>query len=489
MKNNEAKTYRHVNHADDEPIGTAARRTKPWVRRGVLAACLCFALAVVFLLMLPGCGKTPDPADKEQFIAARAEYPETPLYPQDEDGDFGSPKSREQFEAWRQARETRLALAGSYQGALDAFLKGSIPQFLGGAAGENRVYSPLNVYLAMGMLAEITDGESRQQILDAMGADSIGTLRARVSALWKANYQNDGATTCLLAGSFWLRDGMSYLQPTLDDLARYYYASSFRGSMGSEDYNAALQAWLNEQTGGLLADQVKDIKLNPDTVIALATAIYFKAAWADEFDKDATAPDVFHAPAGDVTCDFMHSSDSGVVFFGDGFTAVYKGMRNGESGMWFVLPDEGVAPEDLLDGRFTEFLLAEKRVESDPRYWADQEHYIVHLALPKFDAVSDLDLRDGMKALGITDVFNPDVSDFSPLTGERDQLFVSRARHDARVKVDEEGVEAAAFTVIAVDCCGVDVSPEYEFTLDRPFLFAVTGADGLPLFVGTVNNP
>jgi hypothetical protein len=27
-----------------------------------------------------------------------------------------------------------------------------------------------------------------------------------------------------------------------------------------------------------------------------------------------------------------------------------------------------------------------------------------------------------------------------------------------------------------------------EFTLDEPFLFAITGADGLPLFAGIVNQ-
>ena len=494
MKNNGAKMYRDINHVDDDLIEAAQAkptscRTKPWVRWSALAACLCFIAAGVFTILLQGGGKTPDPTISEQFIAARALYPEAPLYPQSEDGGFGSIESREQFEAWWQARETRLALTGSYQDALDPFLRDTIPQFLGGAAGQNRVYSPLNVYLAMGMLAEITDGQSRQQILDVMGADSIGTLRSRVSALWNANYQNDGATTCLLAGSFWLRDDMGYLQPTLDALAQYYYASSFRGEMGSKDYNAALQAWLNEQTGGLLADQVKDVELNPDTVIALATAIYFKAAWADEFNKNATTSDPFHAPNGDVMCDFMHSSDGGVIFFGNGFTAYCKPMKNGDSNMWFLLPDEGVTPEELLDGRFTEFLLAAKWDESAQRYWADQGRYIVNLSLPKFDVSSDLDLREGLKALGITDVFKPDASDFSPLTDELNHLFVSKAQHDARVKVDEEGVEAAAFTVIAVDAAGLDVSPEYDFNLDRPFLFAVTGADNLPLFTGIVNNP
>ena len=28
-----------------------------------------------------------------------------------------------------------------------------------------------------------------------------------------------------------------------------------------------------------------------------------------------------------------------------------------------------------------------------------------------------------------------------------------------------------------------------DFTLDRPFVFAITGEDGLPLFVGVVHKP
>ncbi len=499
MNENGKKLYDGITHVDDELIEEAQaappkRRSRIWVKWGALAACLCFAVMGALLFMLPGRGadsdgvnsnlsggKTPTAVTEgaqERFIAARAEYPERAAYPSD--------MSADDFGAWSDDQTDRLNRAAACRGALDAFLKGSIPRFLGGAAGENKVYSPLNVYLALGMLAEITDGESRQQILDAMGADSIEALRARVGAVWNASYQDDGVTTCLLAGSLWLRDDMGYLQPTLDSLAENYYASAFRGPMGSGDYDAALQAWLNEQTGGLLKEYADGETLDPNTVIALATTIYFKAGWAEEFAEGATAPDVFHAPAGDVRCDFMHKTSYGTLYRGDGFTAVSKDMRNGDAHMWFILPDEGAAPEDLLDGRFTEFLLAEKLGDDD---WTDKTDGLIALSMPKFDVSSYTDLIPGMVAMGITDVFDPYISDFTPLTDQADQLCVSEASHAARVKVDEEGVEAAAYTIIDVKATGIFMGEEIPFTLDRPFLFAVTGADGLPLFTGIVNRP
>lgn len=493
---NEKKLYDGITHIDDDLIeeaqsAPARRRKSPWAKWGAMAACLCLVAAGALALLLHGGShgglpggpedpitSTPPDASPAHFVAAQAEYPDRVAYPKD-----GEP-----YDNWWDDAQTRRDLMDDYRGTLDDFLTGSIPAFLGGAAGENKVYSPLNVYLAFGMLAEITDGQSRQQILDAMGADSIDTLRARVGALWNANYQNDGITTCLLAGSLWLRDDMGYLQPALDSLAKNYYASSYRGAMGTPDYNAALQAWLNEQTGGLLKEQAAGVELDPSTVIALATAIYFKAGWADEFSKNATAPDTFHTAKGDVECDFMHSTDDGALYRGDGFTAASKLMRNG-SAMWFVLPDEGTAPEALLDGRFTQFLLAEKDDDTAGNYWADQRDGLINLSLPKFDVVSDTDLIPGMQALGIKDVFDWSISDFTPLTDEADDLYVSEARHAARVKVDEEGVEAAAYTVIDVKATGMLMGDEIDFTLDRPFLFAVTGEDGLPLFTGVVNRP
>ena len=86
------------------------------------------------------------------------------------------------------------------------------------------------------------------------------------------------------------------------------------------------------------------------------------------------------------------------------------------------------------------------------------------------------------------DIFDGEASDFSPLTAESEGIFVSEVKHDVRIMADEEGVSAAAYTVIMMDGSSADPE-EIEITLNRPFLFAVKGRDGLPLFVGCVNQP
>ncbi len=111
-------------------------------------------------------------------------------------------------------------------------------------------------------------------------------------------------------------------------------------------------------------------------------------------------------------------------------------------------------------------------------------------SLPKFDVVNEMDLIEGMKAMGVTDIFDSTVSDFTPMT-DTPMLYVSQISHAARVTIDEKGCTAAAFAVINIGPGGMP-SPELDeidFVLDRPFLFIVSSRDNLPLFAGVVNEP
>ena len=111
-------------------------------------------------------------------------------------------------------------------------------------------------------------------------------------------------------------------------------------------------------------------------------------------------------------------------------------------------------------------------------------------SVPKFDVNSDLELTDTLKMLGVTDAFDDTRADFSPLADFDEPAAVTQVQHAARVKIDEEGCEAAAFTAIMANATSAmpEDLPVVEMELDRPFAFAITGADGLPLFVGTVNT-
>ncbi|MCD7917047.1 MAG: hypothetical protein LUF84_01055 [Clostridiales bacterium] len=408
-------------------------------------------------------------------LLASAQYPETVDFPDEDHWDDDA------YDAWRALRQERLACAEDYPEDYNDFVSATMAQFLTTANGENAAYSPLNIYLALAMLAETTGGNSQAQILTLLGVDSLETLRTQANALWKGNYCDDGTVTSLLASSLWLSDSLPYQQDTLDTLAETYYASTYWGKMGSDAVNQALQSWLNEQTGGLLEEQASGVTLNQYTVMALATTIYYKAAWSDAFWEGNNTSDTFHTPNGDLTCTFMHQSDESNYYRGDQFGAVYRSLMN-SGGMWLILPDEGVEVSSLLtDGQVLDMVEA----GTD---WEGCELCEVNLSLPKFDVSDDLNLQDGLEALGVTDVFDADIADFSSLTDVA--AVLSTATHAARVTVDEDGVEAAAYTMFAADEAALEGPMDIvDFVLDRPFLFAITSDTDTILFAGVVNQP
>lgn len=470
---NEQELYESIGQVDDDVLlrsDKKRRSSRPW---WAAAAAAVLAAAIAVGIFFPG-----GPASTTAYAVAEASYPEMAPYPNEMDADFEA-----QYDAWRTDKRAQDR-DPAYADGLEGYFRASIPAFLSGAGTENRAYSPLNVYMALAMLAELTGGESRDQLLALLGHDSIEALRTQANDLWNDHYSNDGATTSILAGSLWLEDGVPFNQNTLNTLAQNYYASSFRGDLDSPAMTEALQSWINDQTGGLLADQVQNLKLSPDAILALVTTVYYQAKWSSRFSEENTAPQTFHGPTGDQTVDFMHSSFDGPYCWGDQFGAAGLSLANGGGTMWFLLPDEGVSPEDLLaDPEAMDFLLSGGE-------WDQEKYLIVNLALPKFDISSQIDLGEGLQALGVTDVFDPDRADFSPmLSGSAEDLWLSEAKHGVRVAIDEEGVTAAAYTEMAMSGAGAPPENEIDFTLDRPFLFALTDTQGLPLFVGVVNQP
>lgn len=457
-----------IDGAKTEPQKKKWRTQRRWM--GAVAAVLALAILGGILLRSGGL---------RAYAIAQAKYPKMAQYPS------GLTQLIEPlYDRWREDVLAQRRDLGDTSD-LQSFFSRSAQTFLTQAPGENRVYSPLNVYMALAMLAQLTDGESREQILTLLGSESMDELCQRAGDVWNSNYRDDGAVASVLASSVWLDEDVKFNRETLDILASDFYASSYRGEMGSERFDRALQDWLNQQTGGLLEQQARNIELDPDTVLALATTVYFKAKWQDEFSKSKTEPRTFHAPTGDVETDFMHQRDDQNYYWGDKFAAVAQYFKESGGSMWFILPDEGVTPEELLgDAQALDFLFA-----GDRSQWENQKFLFVNKAVPKFDVSSQMDLSEGLKVLGVTDVFDPLVSDFTPMTRDVEEpIVIGEVDHAARVVIDEEGCTATAFTELPAAGAAPPPDEEVDFVLDRPFLFCITGINGLPLFVGVVNQ-
>ena len=497
-----------IGRLDESMIEEAmtARRRRPWWYAAVaVAACVCLAVGMVAVWPhLKPQGVTPpidegnlttqstnggtttlpttrpnhdQPNFPVSYALAKANYPKMPQrvdYFTDEDA----------YDTWWNAlREQRKMLDGQTGGMTD-YYAATMAQFLSGEAGENRVYSPLNVYLALAMLAETAEGDSRQQILNLLGVSDLTALREKCSALWNGVYLDDGAVTSLLANSLWLSDSddWQYDMDTVNALAEHYYASTFEGEMGSADYNRALQDWINQQTDNLLKEQAGGLEFDPNTVLALASTICFKARWYDEFSPQDNTEGVFKTAGGDVPVTYMNQNGMGCGYFGEQFTAVSLSLDDGAYDMYFFLPDEGVSVDSLITDEQVLQVLQEG-------YNSELFHHLlVEMSIPKFDVVSDKNLIDGLQALGVTDVFDAAKGDFGGiLTEQTDPMWVSKVQHAARVAIDEEGVTAAAYTV---EMLGMGAPlEEMKFVADRPFLFAITGPGNTILFTGVVENP
>ena len=442
--------------------------------------------AVLFGALCAGCaeGHTDTKEYKssaKEYAIVEASYPTMVQYPT---ASQESPLFSSQYDSWRKDWRERTSASADCQGARDEYYAAVIPALLTGAGDENRACSPLNIYMALAMLAETTDGESREQILALLGCESVEESRALAEKLFKANYRDDGVVTLTLADSLWMRDGMSYDKKVLETLAESYYASSFSGEMGSDGYNKMLQAWLNNNTGGLLKDYADNVTLEPETLLALASTVYFKATWGQKFNEANTVPQTFHALSGDIEFDFMNQKMSGEYYWADNFGAVNKYFDMSGGAMWLILPDEGTTPDEVLNNPQL-YEMIRKNYD-----WEDKSYQMINLALPKFDIASDIDLTSALVSLGVTDVFDPQKADFSAVLPDfEDEVWLSKAEHAARVKVDEEGCEAAAYTVLALSGAGMPPTEEIDFVLDRPFIFIVTTADGSISFAGTVYNP
>lgn len=510
MSKETEKLYNGITNIDDDMIESAqdkAPKKKP-VHFGAWAAAaavlVCAAGGVTAAVLMNGSGvqtsgggnavtaaaeqnnASSPPQSPLAYLIAQPTYPEIPHYPEE---NFTASSTQEdydrfdkEFEAWSDARRALRVQPKGYTDGTEKFFSQSIKTLLSGSGSENRVYSPASLFMALGMTAEISGSSTRRQILDLLGQDSIESLRSHANSIWQANYMDDGIAKCVLANSIWLRNGMGYSQDAINHLSIDYYASSYSGQPGAPEYDALLRDWISRQTDGMLDNYAEDIKLDPETVIGLVSTVDFAGKWNSKFSADETESGIFHAPSGDITCEFMNKDMDMNYFWGDKFASVTLSFEN-NGAMKLILPDEGVTPEELLnDSEAMDYIL------SKSYSWENRKYTEVILSVPKFDVSSDIDLTDSLNELGITELFDAATADFSPLTGDSGKgNAVSQAKQAARVMIDEEGCRASALTIMATAGAAMP-DGKAELILDRPFIFVITCTD-LPLFVGVVNDP
>lgn len=343
---------------------------------------------------------------------------------------------------------------------------------------ENVFISPSSVAIALSMAYNGTNGETKTAMAKAlefqgMTLEEINQAHRNLkAALEKA----DPKVQLSIANALWARQGVDFNPSFLDRNAKFYDAK-----VKSLDFNQPASAdeingWVKESTRGKIPKIVD--RINPNDVMFLMNAIYFKGKWTNEFDKSNTQTRPFTLVNGSKKqVPLMKRQGSYRYFETNQFQAISLPYGDERLSMYVFLPKSNLA-------EFQKSLTAQNW-QSWMKQFSAREGQI---QLPRFKMDYDVELKEALSALGMGIAFN-DAADFSGLSKETTKI--DQVKHKTFVEVNEEGTEAAAVTSIGIVATSIRVPEEpFRMIVDRPFFSAIRdNQTGEILFMGTIVNP
>jgi len=350
---------------------------------------------------------------------------------------------------------------------------------------ENMMISPVSVSLAMEMVYNGATGATREAIAKALNIQGIDVERLNKNnrALIYFLTSTDPQVTLTIANSIWMVDGFKFSEVFLETVENDYQAEAKKLDFSDPKSADTINKWLADQTQGTI-DQIVTPPIDPETIMFLINAIYFKGAWTSPFEKALTTDQSFKLADGQtVTVPTMYQSGT----FDYLKTSDFEALRlpygeDAQMAMVLFLPNE-------------EASLSEFYQQLNQDNWSNWislfEEKAGSLMLPKFTIEYEKSLNQPLTDLGMGIAFEPGKADFSGMAAEgtAGDIFISDVKHKTFIQIDETGTEAAAVTSVEV---GVTSMPAYDFELkfDRPFFYAIQDSKtGAIIFMGSMFDP
>jgi len=339
-------------------------------------------------------------------------------------------------------------------------------------SGKEIFISPLSISSMLTMALNGAEGTTKEAMEKALHYEgmTLDEINKGYESLLKRIKNFDPKVTIEIANSIWARD-IFQIKPDYIERNRDYLSAEVR-SLNFDLPGAAesINKWISDKTQKLITKMI-DPPINPDVMMYLINAIYFKGGWNESFKEEDTTAEDFYALDGKTDKVSMMKRSGKIHYAKQGsYSAVMLPYGNESASMVVILPD----------GDIDSFIN-----EMDNEKWISVLDGLrpvgnLHLRLPKFKMEYGIkELKSVLTAMGMGEAFT-DRADF---TGIADNLCISSVLHKAVVDVNEEGTEAAAATV------GTIVATSYmepvTFIANRPFLFVITdNKDGSILFMG-----
>lgn len=338
---------------------------------------------------------------------------------------------------------------------------------------QNEFISPLSVSIAIGMLWNGAQGETKEAIatmlhMNGMEADSINEYYRKMQSILP---NVDPNTKLTIANSIWYKTGYTPKTDYLTNNKKYFDAEVRELDFIPSDVKI-INNWCAEKTNDLIKKPLNEI--SEDAFLYLINAIYFKGVWETPFNPDRTRESKFHSESGiQNTVDMMCMNDTFDYTKNDVAKYINLPYGNESFSMTVILPNEGKEIDAVLN---------QLTVDKWNTIKESMKPTEVYLKLPRFKSEQNYELLDVLTQMGM-------FSGGSNFTGIIDRVVqISRIIHGTFVEVNEEGTEAAAVTIIGGETTGM-YEPYETFYADKPFLYIIHERNtGAILFMGKAGD-
>ena len=357
-------------------------------------------------------------------------------------------------------------------------------------SGKSFIYSPLSITYVLGMVDDASEGETERELEQTLGfhEGGIQAVNDYCKKLIDGLPKVDGKVTLDIANAIFLNKEYTLKPQFEQDMQTYYNAKAEALDFSASSTLNHINSWCNEKTNGMIPTILDEV--DPMMVSYLLNAIYFKADWASKFDQKNTKEETFTTEKGSTALPMMHQNVLISYLKTNSYSAVILPYGSGLWDMTVLLPEKGKTTDDVIkEVTQNSILNSPGWCETGGNYF---KGYEVDLKLPRFETSSDTDdVTDGLKGLlqkmGIKLAFDPYYAEIPNMCNR--PVYIDMMRQKAKIKVNEEGSEAAAVTVAGMKDYAMAQKPiEYPkatFHANRPFVYVIREASsGVILFVG-----
>jgi serpin B len=438
-------------------------------------------------LLLPACqkkGQTEDEtATTESEVAATSE----------QEGSSTSGSAAEELPDEPADRAEEQEMSDSYAAdALESFslqLAGKL--FADSESPENTVVSPWSINSALALVAAGANNDTWLQMISTLGYGNASPDRQEEIIRGIADLNDDilpgpdSSITLTSANRAWIEES---IRSDLVDHYEQLLQEAMNAALGGADFRnnpetarQSINEWVAEHTNDKIQDLLPPNSIERNTNLVITNAVYFLADWASQFNAELTEDKSFYLQSGEeVQVPMMRKNFPHMLHWEtEDFEAVAIPYKDRDFAMVIYLP------ENTSYDQFEQMMVDDR---GDVLLPESAQTGRVILEVPRAEIRWSHTLQEVLSALGMEIPFTGS-ADFTRMF-ETENVAISEVYHEAYMKIDEQGTEAAAATGAVVSRTSMPTDPPLRITIDRPYYVMVAHtAEWTPLFLAKINDP